>query len=106
MTEYKKPVGRTVCADGTSLSVQASAFHYCIPRDNEGPYIRMEVGFIEDKNGAPLTPPDAWAEYADGEFPNAVYGYVPVALIDAFIVEHGGAATLTADFAKATSTAQ
>lgn len=80
-----------VCADGTTLSVQASRFHYSTPRQDEGPYTRVEVGYIEDKNGERITPPESWREYADGdEFPNAVYGYVPIELVEALIAEHGG----------------
>lgn len=83
---------RTVCADGTSLSVQASAFLYCIPRDDEGPYTHVEVGFIRDANDKALAPPDAWRKYADGGFPSDVYGYVPIELVDEFINSHGGSA--------------
>jgi hypothetical protein len=37
-----------------------------------------------------MTPPDTWQNYADGEFPSDVYGYVPVELVEAFIESHGG----------------
>lgn len=85
---------RVFCNDGTSLSIQASRGHYCQPREDEGPYWAMEVGFIKDANGNELTPPESWAEYADGpKFPNDVYGYVPVEMIDAFIADHGGLRT-------------
>lgn len=78
------------CKDGTSLSVQGSHMHYCTPRDDDGPYTEMEVGFITSPNGQRLAPPDTWREYADGDFPSTVYGYVPVELIEAFIADHGG----------------
>lgn len=91
-SEYKRPVGRAVCNDGVSLSIQASEFHYCTPRDNEGPYSHKEVGFISDKEGNSMAPPVTWTEYAEDEFPSDVYGWVPVELIEAFIVEHGGRA--------------
>ena len=82
---------RTICNDGTSLSIQASRTHYCKPRCDEGPYYQMEVGYIQDANGDTLAPPESWGAYTDGpEFLNDVYGYVPVELIDAFIAEHGG----------------
>lgn len=32
-------IKRTVCNDGTSLSIQASRGHYCIPRDEDAPYL-------------------------------------------------------------------
>lgn len=88
--EYKPPAQRTVCADGVSLSIQGSAFTYCLPRNNAGPYSHMEVGLIENEAGEAISPPETWAEYADGDFPNDVYGYVPVELIEAFIADHGG----------------
>lgn len=50
----------------------------------------MEVGFISDLNGNRITPPDSWREYADGAFPNDVYAYVPVQLINEFIQANGG----------------
>jgi hypothetical protein len=84
---------RTICSDGTSLSIQASRTHYCTPREDEGPYLALEVGYILDANGDQLTPPESWADYTDGsEFPNDVYGYVPVELIESFIANHGGRA--------------
>lgn len=82
---------RTICSDGVSLSIQASRTHYCKPREDEGPYVAMEVGFIYDANGDQLSPPETWADYTDGpEFPNDVYGYVPVEMIESFIADHGG----------------
>lgn len=87
---YKEIAAKTTLADGVSLSIQASAFHYSIPRENVGPYAAVEVGFIEDKKRKPVTPPRTWKQYADGSFPNDVYGYVPVALVERFIKRHGG----------------
>ena len=84
---------RTICSDGTSLSIQASRTHYCRPREDEGPYLAMEVGYILDANGNQLTPPESWVDYTDGPaFPSDVYGYVPVELIESFIADHGGRA--------------
>lgn len=86
---------RITCADGVSLSVQASKFHYCSPRTDEGnhwtDYFNVEVGFITDADGLEFTPPASWSEYADGDFPSKVYGYVPTDMVEAFIEEHGGA---------------
>ena len=81
---------RTICSDGTSLSIQASRTHYCTPREDEGPYLALEMKFILDANDDQLTPPESWADYTDGPaFPNDVYGYVPVELIESFIADHG-----------------
>ena len=46
---------RIFCNDGFSLSVQASRDHYSIPRNNEGPYTHVEVGFPSESD-ALLTP--------------------------------------------------
>ena len=50
---------RIVCADGFSLSVQASNGHYCTPRSNYGPYSRVEVGYPSSR------PPEAWRNYSE-----------------------------------------
>lgn len=81
---------RIKCKDGISLSVQASRYHYCTPRDNTGPYTHVEVGFILDENENQVIPPESWRNYSDGEFPNSVYGYVPLTLVVEFIIDHGG----------------
>jgi hypothetical protein len=88
-----KPIApRVKCKDGTTLSVQASRYHYSKPRQDEGPYANVEVGYIEDAQGKTVTPPGGWREYSDGsEFPNDVYGYIPRELVEKFIAEHGGA---------------
>jgi len=74
-----------VCADGCSLSVQASEFHHCLPRNLTGPYTHVEVGF-------PSSPvPNSWIEYADsGEIDSDVFAYVPIKLVVDFINSHGG----------------
>ena len=76
---------RIECADGFSLSVQASTTHYCVPRDLTGPYTAFEVGFPS------VEVPD-FMEYA--EDPNdptgTVYGQVPADLVLEVINAHGG----------------
>ena len=81
---FKKKAGYITCADGTTLSVQASSMHYCRPRADLGPYTHVEVGFPS------VDPPETWAVYADGKYPSDVYGYIPVALVREFIDAHGG----------------
>ena len=76
---------RIECADGFSLSVQATHGAYCSPRSNVGPWYAVEVGF-------PSARPDCIMEYAEQpENPtNTVYGYVPIKLVEKLIAEHGG----------------
>ena len=111
----KRPAARIVCADGESLSVQAGSYLYSTPKDNEGPYTEVEVGFPS------VNPPYTWAPYFEGNFPKphgllyrmiskllsvipgvsmpdpeeddptgSVYCYIPVTLVREFIEAHGG----------------
>ena len=82
---HRRPATGIECADGFTMSVQASEFHYCTPRDNDGPYAEFEVGF-------PSQPEDQLMPYAeDPERPtDTVYGYVPLEVIEALIEKHGG----------------
>lgn len=76
---YRKPPSDSVkCADGTTLSVQASEYHYCTPRDNQGPYTTVEVWCVSSD----VTE----FEYSE-EDPSA---YVPIEDVVRFIENHGG----------------
>ena len=87
-SEYVMVRPRLLCVDGFTMFVQASDCHYCQPRDNDGPYMKVEVGY----------PSEAVAElihilpYAeDANCPTfTVYGYVPVELVEIVITAHGG----------------
>ena len=73
------------CADGLKLSVQASEYHYCEPRESFGPWSHVEVGF-PSRIVADLLP---YAE--EPKRPTkTVYGWVPVDVVDAVIAAHGG----------------
>lgn len=61
-----------VCKDGTTLSVQASEYHYCHPRNNDGPWTAFETG-------TPLREEDY-----------SVSGHVTEAEVWAYINAHGG----------------
>lgn len=92
----KPPV---VCADGFTMSVQASSFHYCHPRvDDAAFYTHYEVGFPSERE-ALLLPfmerqyeyPDEGGEGVDVTDPtNTVYAGVPVEVVAAVIQKHGG----------------
>ena len=77
---------RVVCADGSTVSVQADVYCYCTPRNNEGPYTHVEAGFPTGKI------PVAWKRYAEDkeDLYGTVYPYLPVYLVDKFINMHGG----------------
>jgi len=84
----KKQCATITCKDGTTLSVQASSFHYCSPKNDEGPYTCVEVGFPSSAPSGKLK------EYGDGSGlgqESEVYGYVPWDAVYEFIFEeHGG----------------
>ncbi len=76
-----------VLKSGWSASIQASRTHYCMPRDDHGPYTHVEIGF-------PSKEEELISSYAeDSSNPlDSVYGYVPVGILQAIIIKHGGIA--------------
>ena len=73
------------CTDGFMMSVQASAFHYCSPREDNVRWYMFEVGF-------PTRCEPTMLEYAeDATRPcDTVYGWVPARVINAIVESHGG----------------
>lgn len=84
MSNHIKP--RTVCKDGFSMSVQASEFHYCEPRNNLGPYKSFEVGFPSEPEEL-LYP--YMETYEDGDC-TGIYPRVPAQVVESIIIKHGG----------------
>jgi hypothetical protein len=78
---YKYQAPTVVCADGSTMSVQASKFHYCTPRSDFGPYTHVEVWYCKG--------PKQWEEYGygDGSEP---YVFVPIELVAEEIDRRGG----------------
>lgn len=83
--EYPKLIPRIYCADGFHMSVQASRFAYCSPRESTDYYYKVEVGFPSEKC-------DELTEYAENpeEPTQTVYGWVPVEVVEALVEKHGG----------------
>ena len=77
---------RMICKDGFSLSVQASAGHYCEPRYGSGPYSKVEVGFPSEE----VPTLSEYKEDAEAKAMHTVFAYVPVSLIEDLITQHGG----------------
>jgi hypothetical protein len=81
----RKMYEQVVCADGFSMSVQASPGSYCRPKNNVGPYESVEVGF-----------PSSYDYYLqphaeDPDNPTGtVYGWVPADTVIMCIDAHGG----------------
>jgi len=78
---------RLQCADGFTMSVQASATHYCEPRAylHSGDYSHWEVGFPNEAD-------ELLMPYVENEDKptTTVYGYVPTEVINQVIAKHGG----------------
>lgn len=83
---HKILMPRLFCVDGTSLSVQASRNHSCSPRNDNGPYHKVEVGFPS------VAPPDIWLDYAEEmtKPTGTVYAWIPIEFVLFFIAAHGG----------------
>lgn len=83
--EHKAVLPKIVCRDGATISVQASKYHYCTPRSNQGPYTHVEVGF-------PSNPPEKWLQYAEEPHKpdDTIYAYVPLLDVQLYIAAHGG----------------
>jgi len=74
-----------ICKSGLTMSVQASETHYCSPKNNVGPYSRVEVGFPSRRVMA-LMP---YRDWAPGR-PARIFSYVPVTVVATVIEKNGG----------------
>ena len=80
---------RVVCRDGYHVSIQASAYHYSTPRKtlaDISEYSAFELGF-------PSMPDELLREFADSaqdDLTKTVYAYVPRALVELVLANHGG----------------
>jgi hypothetical protein len=82
-----KILPRIRCADGFSMSVQASDFHCCTPKTLDGPYSHVEVGYPSEPQEKLL--PYRIAE-EDIDLEHSIFGHVPVAVLVEIINDHGG----------------
>ena len=79
---------KMVMADGFEMSVQGHFGAYSYPRDDFAEaYSQVEVGY-------PTAREELLMPYIDGgesaDPLKSVYGYVPVAVVEAVIIKHGG----------------
>jgi len=75
----------TYFKSGFGVSIQASKSNYSEPRNDIGPYTSVELGF-------PTASEPLIIGYADDpDNPTeTVYGYVPVGVVQALNIKHGG----------------
>lgn len=78
-----------LCNDGFTMSVQASAYHYCSPREDypHYDYEQVEVGF---PNRKPLGELANYREDDESDYTETVYPYVPHYVVRDEIALHGG----------------
>ena len=77
-----------ICKDDFTFSAQASETHYSKPKGLANEYEEIEIGF-------PSYNDSIIAKYREDygceeTFSSAVYGYVPVKVVDRLIAAHGG----------------
>jgi hypothetical protein len=91
-----KPLyGRVEFNNGGKVSIQASRSHYCQPRNDEGPYTHVEIGFPTRETRIPklLIRFEESSQHGQGEGFNpyeSVYGYVPASVVNKLIQMNGG----------------
>jgi hypothetical protein len=73
------------CKSGFGVSIQASSTSYCTPRNVAGPYTHVELGY-------PSHAESLIKHLAEdpADLTGTVYGWVPVGLVKAVIIKHGG----------------
>lgn len=80
---------RIVCRDGFSISVQARESAYCEPRQDVGPYTKVECGY---PSSVPLS--ERLKEFAElaitDDYTDTVYPYVSVEIVQEELDLHGG----------------
>lgn len=81
-----------VCRDGFSFECQASKRHRCEPQDKSANNKGGMANYEELEVHCPSEPVAALLDYADDpDNPTkTAYGYVPVALLQNIIEQHGG----------------
>lgn len=83
---------RAKCADGFEISVQASAHHYCAPKENGAfPYLSVEVGYPSEKEEDLMDyiMMNYLEEKPAGTPTNSVYPFVPVETVNRVLAKHG-----------------
>jgi len=85
---WPSTIPRLECLDGFYLSVQASAGHYCEPRNDLGPWTSLEVAY--PNRIEPLLWPYVEIGSQSQAWLDSVYPFVPFALVAAVIELHGG----------------
>ena len=78
------PRRQFVCPDGFKVSIQASPYHYCEPKDYDGPYVSVELGF-------PSAVVESLVPFAENpdQPTDTIYGWVPIGVVADVLTTHG-----------------
>ena len=93
MDEHQKTREYVRCKDGFTMSVQASAYHYCNPKVSgyNAVYNKVEIGFpTEYESLLKNYVEDLSGEDEDLDYTDSVYPYVPSNIVAMIIAKHGG----------------
>ena len=85
-------IPKIVCKDGFSVSLQASRTHYAGPRNDLGPWYKVELGFPSEGDTRLNEYMDFYSS-DENEIPDPtanVYGYVPLDIVLEVFESHGG----------------
>ena len=86
--EWRPRRERIVCADGFSMSVQASVYAYCSPRINDAEYYTaVEVGYPSEQEELLMPHIEGYAKEGPTE---DVYPWTPSTVVMNVILAHGG----------------
>ena len=77
-----------ICKDDFTFSAQASESHYSKPKGLADEYEEIEIGFPSYND--PIIAKYREDYGCEETFSSAVYGYVPVGVVDKLIAAHGG----------------
>ena len=87
LTEAFQLRPRIICSDGFSVSVQASWAHYCIPRNNVGPFNHVELGFPSDFDEILFEYGEDSSELSDMR--DTIFPHVPIEVLLTCLNNHG-----------------
>ena len=84
---FNKQSEPVTCDSDLTFSAQASSFHYCEPRNDVGPYTKVEIGFPSERG-------ESFMPYIDGcenvDPTDTVYCRVPIQVVLDVIKANGG----------------
>ena len=93
MSNMQKTRKHIKCVDGFSISIQASEYNYCSPKENGNSviYTSVELGFPNREDNSIKEFSEDYAEPdKDIDYTESVYPYVPSHIVALMIASHGG----------------